>query len=230
MGCRLARISLLLIDGAFNDAGRLASFRFDGRRRVAQGVVTLESRQTMKYRTMICDAASVAVALGLCGCKHESNDTDMAGPHGPAAHAAAKLEPASGSQVRGTVDFYQDAGGIRVDALITGLSPGMHGFHLHEKGDCSAPDAASAGGHFNPTAASHGGPDSPLRHLGDFGNLEADPSGNAHYSKVFPDLSFEGPNSIIDKAVIIHGNADDLKSQPAGNSGPRVACGVVQRQ
>src|SRR5262245_59034645 len=88
--------------------------------------------------------------------------------------AMAVLAPASGSKVRGTVNFIQDNDKVRVEAIINGLTPGKHGFHIHEKGDCSAPDASSAGGHFNPAGTPHGGPDGHQRHVGDFGNVEAD--------------------------------------------------------
>ena len=81
--------------------------------------------------------------------------------------------------MRGEVQFFRDGNGIRVEAQMTDLMPGPHGFHIHEKGDCSAADASSAGGHFNPTGKPHGGPDSDARHAGDFGNIEADATGNA---------------------------------------------------
>ena len=143
--------------------------------------------------------------------------------------AVAILAPASGSEVRGFVNFVRDekADRIRVEAEVTGLSPGKHGFHIHEKGDCTAPDASSAGGHFNPTQMPHAGPEQSSRHVGDFGNLEADASGAAHYSRTF-DLKVQGYTSILGKAVIIHENSDDLATQPSGNAGGRVACGVIE--
>src|SRR3989440_424771 len=106
------------------------------------------------------------------------------------------------------------------------LKPGKHGFHIHEKGDCSAPDAMSAGPHFNPKHQHHDGPTGTERHAGDFGNVEADASGKGHLEwKGKLDLS--GPNSIIGKSVIVHEKEDDLKTDPAGNSGARFACGVI---
>jgi Cu-Zn family superoxide dismutase len=143
-------------------------------------------------------------------------------------HAVAMLSPTQTNSVRGTVNFTETHSGVRVVAHITGLTPGQHGFHVHEKGDCSAPDATSAGGHFNPGGAPHGAPDATARHEGDLGNITADASGVAHYDRVDKNLSFDGPNSIVGRAVIVHASADDLKSQPAGNAGPRVACGVIQ--
>lgn len=145
--------------------------------------------------------------------------------------ATVWLSAASGSNVRGLVNFIRQSDGrIQVYASVSGLTPGKHGFHIHEKGDCSAPDASSAGGHFNPTGMPHAGPHDAQRHVGDFGNLEADASGNAHYSKVFSNLPFDGNNSIIGRAVIVHAQADDLKTQPTGNAGGRVACGVIERK
>jgi Cu-Zn family superoxide dismutase len=144
--------------------------------------------------------------------------------------ARAVLSPASGSSVQGMVNFIKDNDQIRVDAHISGLTPGKHGFHIHEKGDCSAPDASSAGGHFNPTAMPHAGPEDHSRHVGDFGNLEADASGSAHYSRSFAELKLDGDASILGKAVIVHAKADDLKTQPSGDAGGRVACGVIEKK
>ena len=144
--------------------------------------------------------------------------------------AAAELNPTKGSKVKGTVTFTKEKRGVRVVADVSGLSPGEHGFHIHEKGDCSAPDGASAGAHFNPSGMPHGGPNSLRRHSGDFGNLTADSSGRARADFVDPYLTFSGPSSIIGRAVIVHPQADDLISQPAGNAGARAACGVIQKQ
>ncbi len=146
-----------------------------------------------------------------------------------AASAVAELKPTQGSQVRGTVTFTLTTYGVRVAADITGLTAGDHGFHIHEKGDCSAPDGSSAGGHFNPSGMPHGGQRDEQRHVGDLGNVVADDSGKAHYEVVDRFLAFEGTNSIIGRAVIVHEKVDDLKSQPTGNAGGRVACGVIRR-
>jgi superoxide dismutase, Cu-Zn family len=141
--------------------------------------------------------------------------------------AVAQLAPTEGNQVRGTVSFTATNQGVRVVADLTGLTPGDHGIHIHAKGDCSAPDAKSAGEHFNPTSLPHGGPDSAQHHVGDLGNITSDDSGNAHLDRVFTFLSLSGSNSIVDHSVIIHSGKDDFTSQPAGNSGNRVACGVI---
>ena len=163
--------------------------------------------------------------LAFCGCANNGSYTSKPKPD---IRALAILYSASGSNVRGTVTFYREDNGTRVEATISGLTPGEHGFHIHEKGDCSAPDASSAGGHFNPTAMPHGGPHSSSRHVGDFGNLNANTLGNAYYSRTFDNLSFEGAASIIGKGIIVHEKADDMKTQPTGDAGGRVACGVIE--
>jgi Cu-Zn family superoxide dismutase len=144
--------------------------------------------------------------------------------------AVAVLYPSSGSKVSGTVTFTEVADGVQVRAEITGLTPGNHGFHVHEFGDCSAADASSAGGHFNPTHNPHAGPDAPERHVGDMGNVEADASGKATLEYVDHQISLTSDQrSGIGRSVVVHAKADDLKSQPAGDSGARVACGVIGR-
>ena len=140
--------------------------------------------------------------------------------------ATCKLEPKSGSKVTGTVTFTKSGDDVQVVADITGLTPGKHGFHIHEKGDCSAPDAASAGPHFNPAQHKHGGVTGE-RHDGDLGNLEADASGKAHLDWKGK-MSLTGANSIIGKSVVVHEKEDDLKTDPSGNSGARQACGAIE--
>jgi superoxide dismutase, Cu-Zn family len=177
----------------------------------------------------------LSTALICCGCnKNEADNSANKTSDDPDPKqmvvATASLSPASDSKVRGTVDFIQEGDQVRVEASFSGLTPGEHGFHIHEKGDCSAPDASSAGGHFNPTGMPHAGPGETHRHVGDFGNLEADASGNARYSKSFSSLPINGEHSIIGKAVIVHAKADDLKTQPTGDAGGRVACGVIEKK
>ena len=141
--------------------------------------------------------------------------------------AVAELHGTKGNDVTGTVTFTKEADGIRVVADITGLKPGKHGFHIHEYGDCTADDGSSAGGHFNPDNVKHGAPTDSVRHAGDLGNIEAGQDGNAHLEITDSLVSFSGPRSIIGRGVIVHGGEDDLTSQPSGNAGPRVACGVI---
>jgi len=140
--------------------------------------------------------------------------------------ASAQLESKSGSKVTGTVTFTKVGDEVQIVADIQGLTPGKHGFHIHEKGDCSAPDAASAGAHFNPAMKHHGGPASLDHHDGDLGNITADVSGKGHLDWK-GNLSLTGNNSIIGKSVVVHEKEDDLKTDPSGNSGARVACGAI---
>ena len=146
--------------------------------------------------------------------------------------ATAVLAPTKGNSVSGTVNFVQKGEVMLVEAKITGLKPnGTHGIHIHEKGNCSAADASSAGAHFNPSSAQHGGHNSPIRHGGDLGNLQADANGYAQASIEVSGISLSATetNSIVGRAVVVHGGPDDLRSQPAGSSGARVACGLISK-
>jgi len=145
--------------------------------------------------------------------------------------ASTTLAATSGSTVNGTVTFTTvAAGGVEITANIAGLSPGDHAFHIHEKGDCSAPDATSAGDHFNPNSHPHGAPESKERHAGDLGNLSAGPDGKATMKFVMKDIALDGGAlSIVGKAFIVHEKHDDF-TQPAGNAGGRIACGVIAKQ
>src|SRR5262249_59533145 len=140
--------------------------------------------------------------------------------------AAAQLEAKSGSKVTGIVTFTKVGDEVQVVADIQGLKPGKHGFHIHEKGDCSAPDAASAGAHFNPTMKHHGGPNTLDHHTGDLGNIEPDASGKAHLDWKGK-LSLTGTHSTIGKSDVVHYKEHHLKTDPSGNSGARVACGAI---
>ena len=144
-------------------------------------------------------------------------------------HAQAMLMPLGESSVGGLVRFTElPGGGVEIVGQITGLTKnGTHGFHVHEFGDCSTPDGTSAGGHFNIGESHHGGPTSDGRHLGDLGNLKSDATGMAVIKSEDKMLSLSGGNSILGRAVIVHAGEDDMKSQPAGNSGPRIGCGVI---
>ncbi|MBK8388637.1 MAG: superoxide dismutase family protein [Saprospiraceae bacterium] len=141
--------------------------------------------------------------------------------------AVCEISPTEGSKVKGTVSFTQTAEGVKVVADLSGLTPGKHGFHIHEFGDCSAPDGSSAGGHFNPDHKDHGAPMDTIRHAGDLGNITADASGNAHMEFTDKMISLSGENSIINKGVIVHQKVDDLKTQPTGDAGARAGCGKI---
>jgi Cu-Zn family superoxide dismutase len=162
--------------------------------------------------------AVIAVALFLAA--------SAAGAQGK---VSATLAPSAGGSVAGTVTFVQEGSKVIVIADVSGLKPGPHGFHVHEKGDCSAADFTSAGGHFNPGGQPHGDPSAGAHHAGDMPLLIADASGKAALrTEVSPMTIGGGTNDIVGKAVVVHADADDFKSQPAGNSGARIACGVIK--
>jgi Cu-Zn family superoxide dismutase len=138
------------------------------------------------------------------------------------------LAPTQGNTATGSVSFTQHGDKVLVDADITGLTPGQHGFHIHEKGDCSAADGTSAGGHFNPTGKPHGDPANPEHHFGDMPMLTADASGHAKLHIELTSISLQdGVGNIVGRSVIVHQKADDYQTQPTGNSGGRVACGII---
>ena len=153
---------------------------------------------------------------------------DEQGPTGAIAEAICTLRPTEGSTAAGTVVFAAVEGGVRIVAHVTGLEPGAHGFHVHEFGDCSAPDGSSAGPHFNPTHMPHAGPDAEQRHAGDLGNLTANAEGVAEYERVDTQIRLNGEHSIIGRGLIVHAQVDDLTTQPTGAAGARLACGVIE--
>ncbi len=179
-----------------------------------------------------------ALMLALAGCdSHEGHD-HHGHDHGAvdghdAAWAKVKqlvavIQPTAGNQCSGVIRFTEVDGEVFVYAEVSGLTPGQkHGMHLHEFGDASKPDAASAGGHFNPSGHAHGLTDKAERHAGDLGNLEADATGKAIYRASFTNFSMVGVNHpIIGRSVIVHAQPDD-GSQPTGNAGARIGCGVI---
>ncbi len=174
----------------------------------------------MRPRTVLW---STVILLPLAGC---------ATMGAPTLKAGAVLESRSGSSVTGRVDFVESGGRLRAHVELAGLAPGSeHGFHVHDKGDCSAPDAASAGGHFNPGGSAHGRAGVAPHHAGDLPSLMADAGGRVRADLVLEGVTLAaGPNSIVGRAVIVHRDRDDFTSQPAGNAGPRLACGVITAQ
>jgi superoxide dismutase, Cu-Zn family len=144
--------------------------------------------------------------------------------------AVTLLAPTKGNTVSGTINFTQKKGYVQIDGKISGLTVnGIHAIHIHEKGNCTG-DGSNAGEHFNPSGSSHGAPGSSPRHAGDLGNLTADANGQARLSLSVYGISLgtEG-DSVIGRAVIVHASADDLTSQPSGNAGARVACGLISK-
>ncbi|MBC2602464.1 superoxide dismutase family protein [Puniceicoccus vermicola] len=139
----------------------------------------------------------------------------------------AVVTPTAGNDTSGTVYFAKSADGLKVWGTIKGLSPGNHGFHVHQYGDITAADGTSAGGHFNPHHQPHAGPDAKHRHVGDLGNITANKDGVAEFSFIDTKLSIQGANSILGRGLIVHQGADDLTSQPTGAAGPRVGMAVI---
>lgn len=148
------------------------------------------------------------------------------------ARAVAQLQSTTGSTTTGTVNFVQGMGKVVVSGEVGGLTPNAeHGFHVHEKGDCSSPDGESAGGHFNPDGKPHGSLSAMAHHAGDLQSLKADANGVAKFSFDAPGLSVEsGMANVVGKGLIVHKNPDDFTTQPSGNSGPRLACAVIARR
>ena len=144
--------------------------------------------------------------------------------------ATAALQPTKGSKAFGEVTFEQVGDKVRVIVFAQNLKPGQaHGFHIHEAGDCSSGDGMSAKGHFNPGGKPHGRPGTAERHAGDLPSLEAAKNGRAKIDVTVDGISLNpGANSIIGRGLIIHADPDDYKTQPTGNAGARLACGVIK--
>lgn len=142
--------------------------------------------------------------------------------------ARAIIRPINQSGVKGEVVFKKVSEGIQIVADISGLKTGLHGFHIHEFGDCGGEGGAATGGHFNPFHAKHGSPDDKIRHVGDLGNVEADKEGNAHYERIDKMISFKGETSILGRSIVVHSDPDDFVTQPTGNAGVKLGCGIIE--
>ena len=151
--------------------------------------------------------------------------------HLPGATAVADLAPTTGNATTGQVRFVQDGPRVHITGEVRGLKPNAtHGFHVHEKGDCSSGDGMSAGGHFNPTGAPHGRHGSSAHHAGDIPSLRADASGVARFAVESGAVAVgSGATDVLGRALIVHRDPDDYVSQPNGNAGPRLACAVIRR-
>ena len=192
----------------------------------------------MKYLLSLCIAAALVSGCGKKGDappppEASATATPSAPPVAePAAAGPVTLEltPAQGSALTGTLQLSPDASGVQVVGTVNGLKPNAEfGFHIHEKGDCSAPDFSSAGAHFNPANAQHGNPQSGAHHAGDMLNAKSDAEGNAQVETHADGVTLGdgGPTDVLGKAVVLHEKADDYKTQPSGDSGARIACGVI---
>ena len=144
--------------------------------------------------------------------------------------ATARLEPTRGHSAAGIAMFHQRGDMVMLHVRLEGLKPNQeHGFHIHDKGDCSSGDGLSAGGHFNPGAKPHGRHDAVERHAGDLPSLKADGSGRVDVHLQLTGVSIgSGAADIVGRGLIVHADPDDFKTQPTGNSGARIACGVIQ--
>jgi Cu-Zn family superoxide dismutase len=142
---------------------------------------------------------------------------------------SAKLEPRSKSKVSGTVNLVEKPDGVELTITLEGAKKGPKGLHLHEKADCSAPDAKSAGEHWNPESHQHGLPESPQKHMGDLGNIEVQKDGTATLTVTVAGANLgEGDKSLVGKALVLHSKKDDGKTQPSGNSGDRIGCAEIK--
>jgi len=197
--------------------------------------------------THVTASALVAITM-VVGCKSHKTDRattessssasmDRKNEQKPMAVALIRPAGAAATQpsmpkVTGTAKFIQNGdSSVTMILDLKGLPPNStHGIHIHEKGDLTAPDLTSAGPHYDPAMTKqHGGPDSQKHHAGDAGNLKADESGNAHLELTLQGVSVSGDNSLIGRSVIVHAGEDDLHSNPAGNSGARIAGGVIEK-
>ena len=185
----------------------------------------------------ICAAVSL---LAACGSRNEQAANDTPGTPStpapadtppPSASATAQLAPTQNHTAAGTLSLSAEGDSVRLVGSLHGLPPnGEFGFHIHEKGDCSAPDASSAGEHFNPANAPHGNPQGDAHHAGDMLNARSDAQGSAQVDLVASGVSLDSgaPNGVRGKAIVLHEKPDDYASQPAGNAGARIACGVIE--
>lgn len=166
--------------------------------------------------TMTKTSMVVMAALALAGCEGDKEPS-----------ATGELRALGDSGVTGKATFTRQGDKVHVEAELSGLTPGKHGFHIHEFGDCSAPDGKSAGDHFNPEGHQHGAPGA-VSHPGDLGNIDADANGRATLSLTVEQLTVDaGKLGIVGRGLIVHEKADDLVSQPVGEAGGRVACAVI---
>ena len=162
---------------------------------------------------------TLLLPLAISSCSHLHKDSKE-----------LKVLAKSNSDVTGTINVSENKDGVKIHLDLSGLKPKhQHGFHVHEKGDCSSPDAKSAGGHFSPDSSHHGAPTDRKHHLGDLGNVWSDSQGRIK-TTIQDDhltLSTKSTNSIMNRALVLHAEKDDFKSQPSGNSGKRIACAVI---
>lgn len=184
-----------------------------------------------------CDPYDVETAddeygeSGGVGTETGASGADAEETEGRLSSARADLESPQGSPVEGTVELMKRGDSVMIAAEVRGLEPGRHGLHIHETGECIPPSYDSAGSHFNPTGVEHGAPNDPVHHAGDLGNLEVGEDGVATLRIERSDLALdESERSVLGRAVIVHAQPDDMETQPSGNAGDPIACGVIRPQ
>lgn len=170
-----------------------------------------------------------SVMLLLAGCVQKNEWLPVSG--GKAQAVAAPIINGEGNKI-GEVSFVETADGVTIDIFAEGLPPGLHGTHIHEKGECTPPNFESAGGHFNPTSKEHGFDNPKGFHLGDMPNIEVESDGTVNVTLTTTNISLKPnvDNSILDNdgsSLMIHSGPDDYKTDPAGNSGDRIACAAI---
>ncbi len=148
-------------------------------------------------------------------------------PEKKVTNATAVIHATKDQKVTGVVKFERTEEGSKIMWDLQNLTPGKHGFHIHEFGDCNCDDGKCAGGHFNPDGKKHGGPTSAERHVGDLGNIEAGADGTSKGEMTDKMIHLNGERSIVGRAVILHAKADDMTTDPAGDAGPRIGIGVI---
>lgn len=170
-------------------------------------------------------ACAVCFALSLIAGTAQAKSHEM--------KARADILDAKGRSI-GTATLVEQKDGVKVTMKVSGLAPGKHGFHIHDTGACTPPDFKSAAGHFNPFQKRHGKDNPAGRHAGDLPNLEVKQDGTAQMTAVATGATLkQGPASLLKAggtAIVIHAGPDDYKSDPTGNSGDRVACGVIVKE
>jgi Cu-Zn family superoxide dismutase len=180
----------------------------------------------MKMRWIVV-VGMLVVAGGIAAAKGKA--ADKAKGQGQGKTAMAKLEAKSGSTVDGKASFSEKGKEVTLVVEVANASPGEHAVHIHETGDCSSPDGKSAGGHWNPMTDQHGKWEMEHHHLGDIGNMNvgADGKGTIKLTTDKWALGSGAPNDPVGKSIVVHGGVDDFKTQPTGNAGNRIACGVI---
>jgi len=215
-------IAIKLLVGYIQAFGSILEFRMNNNK----------SNKTMRLQSVSITAIFLTLLMACTPAKKEEATETTTEETAPVAQptASATMSSASGSTANGTASFTQTGDMmVRMSIEMTGLTPGEHALHLHENGDCSAPDATSAGGHWNPSGMSHGKRGEGEFHAGDVINLTADADGNVSWSEEIEGWTIGGDEStnILGKGIIVHATLDDFTTQPTGAAGGRVACGVI---